>query len=523
MTTRRTSTRLADGRDRATTWVEPWSDDVGADRVRRAFAATYEGRRSADDETQSGTSRGATSTNATGVRVYAAPGRVNVIGEHTDYNGGLCLPIALPHRTYVALRPRTDLVVRIASAQEAGAAWTGRLEDVAQGTVDGWAGYVAGVAWALREHLEATGGSASRVRGFDAVVDSCVPSGAGLSSSAALECAVAVGLDDVTGLGLARTDGGRATLATAAVRAENEIAGAPTGGMDQAASLRCTRGHALLLDCRPGLDPVDAVEQVPFDLAAEGLALLVIDTRAEHALVDGQYAQRRATCEAAATTLGLANLRELADAVAAQAEHTTSGDPADRADYPASSTGRTSHPGHATAARQAGLTAGSAPAGRGASTRRPVTSDHDSHTGRDRAGASSQALAAALDRLPDDVARRRVRHVVTEIARTQDLVALLRAGRASDVGPLLDASHASLRDDYDVSSPELDLAVEAARAAGALGARMTGGGFGGSAIALVGADRAHDVADAVAGAFARAGLGAPGFLLGVPSAPAGAC
>ncbi|WP_459235750.1 galactokinase [Oerskovia turbata] len=428
------------------------------------------------------------------VRVYAAPGRVNIIGEHTDYNAGLCLPIALPHRTYVALRPRTDSVVRLVSAQEPGASWTGRLEDVAPGAVTGWAAYVAGVAWALGQHLEATGGSAAQVRGFDAVVDSCVPYGAGLSSSAALECSVAVGIDDVAGLGLAATDAGRAVLAAAAVRAENEIAGAPTGGMDQSASLRCAPGHALLLDCRPGLDPVDAVEQIPFDLEADGLALLVIDTRAEHALVDGQYAQRRATCEEAASTLGLANLRELADAVIAEAERAARG---------------------TSGATDAAATP--------AVPQPPADRSARGEAEGIRSEAFAGALGAALDRLPDDVSRRRVRHVVTEIARTQDLVALLRAGRASDVGPLLDASHASLRDDYEVSSLELDLAVEAARDAGALGARMTGGGFGGSAIALVPAERASAVADAVAGAFARAGLGAPGFLLAVPSAPAGAC
>jgi len=439
----------------AAQWVESWPDDVGADRVRQAFAAAYP----AD-----GPEGGDAGDGVPEVRVYAAPGRVNIIGEHTDYNAGLCLPIALPHRTYVALRPRADSVVRLASAQEPGAAWTGRLEDVAPGAVTGWPAYVAGVAWALGQHLEATGGSAAQVRGFDAVIDSCVPYGAGLSSSAALECSVAVGIDDVAGLGLAATDAGRATLAAAAVRAENEVAGAPTGGMDQSASLRCAPGHALLLDCRPGLDPARAVEQIPFDLAAEGLALLVIDTRAEHALVDGQYAQRRATCEAAAATLGLANLRELADSVVAAAAGAPRAEP-----------------------------------------------------------AFAEALGAALDRLPDDVSRRRVRHVVTEIARTQDLVSLLRAGRASDVGPLLDASHASLRDDYEVSATELDVAVEAARDAGALGARMTGGGFGGSAIALVPADRTRAVADAVAAAFAGAGLRAPGFLLALPSAPAHAC
>nr|WP_265521012.1 galactokinase [Oerskovia sp. JB1-3-2] len=386
--------------------------------------------------------------------VWSAPGRVNLIGEHTDYNAGLCLPIALPHRTYVALRPRTDGVVRLASAQAPGEVWEARLEDVAPGAVAGWGAYVAGVAWALREHLVATGGDPTVVPGFDAAVDSCVPFGAGLSSSAALECAVAVALDDVAGLGLAASDAGRATLAAACIRAENEVAGAPTGGMDQSASLRAQAGHALLLDCRPGLDPTESAEQEPFDLEAAGLAVLVMDTRAEHRLVDGQYAQRRDTCEAAAHTLGLTSLRELADGVAA------SDDPA-------------------------------------------------------------AALAGALGSLPDDVSRRRVRHVVTEIGRVRDLVALLQDGRVGDIGPLMDASHTSLRDDYEVSSVELDVAVEAARAAGALGARMTGGGFGGSAIALVAADRAEAVADAVRAAFEREGLGAPGFLLAVPSTPAG--
>ncbi|MET3974866.1 UDPglucose--hexose-1-phosphate uridylyltransferase [Cellulosimicrobium sp. 4261] len=417
-------------------WVPALSDDDGAARARAVLAEAF----GADETGEE-------------VRVWAAPGRVNLIGEHTDYNAGLCLPVALPHRTYVALRPRTDSLVRLASAQAPGETWTARLEDVGPGEVAGWGSYVAGVAWALREHLVAQGADPAAVPGFDAAVDSSVPFGAGLSSSAALECAVAVALDDVAGLGLAATDAGRAVLATASVRAENEIAGAPTGGMDQSAALRAQAGHALLLDCRPGLDPVESATQVPFDLDAAGLALLVVDTRAEHRLVDGQYAQRRATCEDAARTLGIASLRELADAV-------------DASDDPVA------------------------------------------------------ALARALDALPDDVARRRVRHVVTEIGRVRELVALLREGRPDAVGPLLNASHASLRDDYEVSSVELDVAVDAARVAGALGARMTGGGFGGSAIALVRADQVETVADAVRAAFEREGLGAPGFLLATPSAPA---
>jgi galactokinase len=286
------------------------------------------------------------------------------------------------------------------------------------------------------------------VPGLDAVVDGLVPLGAGLSSSAALECAVAVALDDVAGLGLAASDGGRARLAGACVRAENDIAGAPTGGMDQAASLRSREGHALLIDCRDF-----TVRHVPFDLAAAGLELLVMDTRTHHALTDGQYGSRREACERAAALLGVRWLADIA--------------PAD--------------------------------------------------------------LPAALDRLREaiddpeeaDEIGRRVRHVVTEIERVRRTVRLIDEGDLAGVGPLLDASHASLRDDYEVSSVELDVACAAAVGAGALGARMTGGGFGGSAIALVRTDDTERVAAAVAAAFDAEDLGAPAFLRAVPSAPAG--
>lgn len=375
--------------------------------------------------------------------VWSAPGRVNLIGEHTDYNAGLCLPIALAHRTFVAVSPRTDRIVRLRSAQEGATVREVHLDDVGPGAVTGWPAYVVGVAWALAE-------TGLRVPGFDLVVDSCVPYGAGLSSSAALECAVAVAIDDLAGLGLSRDDAGRAQLVAASVRAENEIAGAPTGGMDQAASLRSHEGHALLLDCRPGLEPVESARAVPFDLAAAGLALLVIDTRAPHALVDGQYAARRTTCEAAASQWGVPNLRAVTDAL-------------------------------------------------------------------DRSATPGVAFEAALDSLDNHMARARVRHVVTEIARVREFVAMLDAGRLSAVGPLMDASHTSLRDDYEVSCPELDLAVAAARSAGALGARMTGGGFGGSAIALVRAEETATVGDTVLAAFAEAGLATPDLLVATPS------
>ncbi|MFZ5872332.1 MAG: galactokinase, partial [Actinomycetota bacterium] len=269
--------------------------------------------------------------------------------------------------------------------------------------------------------------------GVDIAVDGSVPLGAGLSSSAALECAVAVALAQLTGLPL--DDDGRARLAAACVRAENVVAGAPTGGMDQAVSLRAREGHALLLDSTDF-----SVRHVPFDLAGHGLALLVVDTRAPHRLVDGQYANRRATCERAASALGVRVLADL-------------GPDADLS----------------------GL---------------------------------------------DEAARRRVRHVVGEVARVHAVVDLLRAGRVEETAPHLDASHASLRDDYEVSSPELDLAVEAARSAGALGARMTGGGFGGSAIALVREAELSTVAEAVQKAFSHNGFTEPAFLVATASAGA---
>jgi len=368
--------------------------------------------------------------------VWAAPGRVNLIGEHVDYNGGLCLPMALPHRTFVALALRSD--DRIGLVSRGLPPWQGRRAEVAPGTVDGWAGYAAGVAWALTEQF-AEQLDERRETGFDAAVVSQVPIGAGLSSSAALECAVGSALDDVLGLGLTDTDAGRAALAAACVRAENEIAGAPTGGMDQAASLRGRAGHVLLLDCRDF-----SVRPVPFDAGAHGLAVLVVDTRAHHALVDGQYGSRREVCEDAARRLGVHRLAEI--------------DPA--------------------------------------------------------------GLEQALARLDADESRRLVRHVVGEIERVRRAAALLDAGDVRALGPLLDASHASLRDDYEVSCAELDLACDTALAAGALGARMTGGGFGGSAIALVEGDAATQVAERVSGAFAVAGFDPPAFLLAVPSAAA---
>ncbi|MFF2045122.1 galactokinase [Kitasatospora sp. NPDC058170] len=355
---------------------------------------------------------------------WAAPGRVNLIGEHTDYNDGFVLPIALPHTTVVQARRREDQVLRLFSSKGGDdAPVVLRVDELAPGSVKGWAGYPAAVVWALRE-------AGHPVSGADLHIDSTVPTGAGLSSSAALECAVAAAYNDLHGLGLTPAE-----LALTAQRAENRFVGVPCGIMDQMASMCCREGHALLLDSRDL-----TMRQVPFDLGRAGLSLLVADTRVKHDLADGAYARLRAGCEEAAAALGLPALRELAPA----------------------------------------------------------------------------RLPEALDRLPDRL-RPLVRHVVTEQTRVEQAVALLETGDLDGLGPILTAGHASLRDDFGTSCPETDLAVEAAVAAGALGARMTGGGFGGSVIALVRTEAAETVAAAVGQAFARAGYTLPRTFTALPS------
>lgn len=368
--------------------------------------------------------------------VWSAPGRVNIIGEHVDYQAGLCLPMAISHRCFIAAARTPENLLRLRSAQ---------TEQVLEldakalepGSVDGWGAYVAGVLWALRPFI-----SGSATQGMDIMVDGQVPLGAGLSSSAALECAAAEAMESLLTLGTTPLD-----RVKAAISAETDFAGASTGGLDQSASVLSHEGHALFLDCREF-----STRSVPWDLASQGLALLITDTRAEHSHVDGEYTARRADSEKAAEALGVATLREV---------------------------------------------------------------DVETEGGLD----------AVLERIADPTVRRRARHILTEIRRVVDFDAILAGGSVREnverLGALLNASHDSLREDYEVTVPHLDVAVEAARAAGAHGARMTGGGFGGSTIALIEADQAQAVAEAIAAAFARRGFGAPEFFLALPSEGAG--
>jgi galactokinase len=359
---------------------------------------------------------------------WRAPGRVNLIGEHTDYNDGFVLPFAIDRATTIALRPRDDDRIRLVSTFD-DAVVESDLDAVDRRAFDGWVAYPLGVAWAIGEH----GVPASR-RGFDVAVDSDVPVGAGLSSSAALEMAVAVALDEVWALGLGRSD-----LARIGQRAENIAVGAPTGIMDQSASVFGEVDAAVFLDCRSL-----AVEQVPLGFDAAGLVLLVVDTKVEHQHATGGYRARREACERGAEAMGVPALRD--------------------------------------------LTVEDLPRAQG---------------------------------LLDDVTFRRVKHVVTEDARVLESVAALRSGDLARFGELMGASHVSMRDDFEISVPQLDAVVETAQAFGAVGARMTGGGFGGCAIALVAAEQAEPLAAEVQRVFADRGWAEPVPFTVVPSAGAG--
>lgn len=356
--------------------------------------------------------------------VGSAPGRINVIGEHVDYNEGWVLPYAIGYRTSVALARRTDATINLESLQRPGQRVRASAVGLPPDAGRGWAEYVLGT-------LVTTGA----VGGFDILIDGNVPTGAGLSSSAALECATAAAVNLLLDLSLSPQQ-----LALAAQKAENEFVGMPCGIMDQAVSMMSQPAHALLLDCKTLV-----TEQIPIDLAAAGLALLVIDTQAHHALVDGGYAARRASCEEACTVLGVPSLREVT--LAQLEEH------------------------------------------------------------RDQLSETQF---------------KRARHAITEIARVHTAVSAMTNGDWQQLGELISASHNSLRDDYTVSCAELDFAVVAAMAVGALGARMVGGGFGGSAIALTPLGLIPAIESAVSDAFSAAGYKSPRFFIATPEAGASA-
>ena len=356
--------------------------------------------------------------------IWFAPGRVNLIGEHTDYNDGFVLPFALEQRALIAAGHRDDGLI-VMHAADLSETMEVSLSALAPGQ-GSWAAYLAGVLWVLRE-------AGHQVGAVTLALTSDVPLGAGLSSSAAIECAVMAAMCDLFSLSIAPME--RAQLAQ---RAENVYVGAPTGLLDQAASTLCRNGHGLFLDCRT-LETTD----VPLPLHDQGFEILVLDTHSPHSHIDGEYGERRATCEQAAKILGVRALRDVTD------------------------------------------------------------------------------LDAALSRLPDTQMRRRVRHVVSENERSHAALDLARKGLLSELPRLLNESHISMREDYEITVPTVDLAVETALTHGAFGARMTGGGFGGCIIAWCSTGQANRIGSAIHEAFEKAGFQKPSWFTATPSGGAG--
>jgi len=352
--------------------------------------------------------------------VWSAPGRVNLIGEHTDYNEGFVLPFAINRHTFAAIAPRLDSTIRVASSFSPSVHEID-LHAITQNDSNDWAAYPFGAAWAIQEMTKSLGRSIE-ASGFDCFIESDVPVGAGLSSSAAIECAVALALNDLWSAGLDRRQ-----LARVGQMGENQIVGAPTGIMDQSASLLGETDHAVFLDCR-SLES----QAIELGFAKDGLELLIIDTKVAHRLVDGGYASRRAACEAGASLMGVKSLRDL----------------------------------------------------------------------------SIDDLEKAQT-LMDEVTFRRVRHVVTENQRVLDTVAALKATGPRSIGKLMYSSHESMRDDFEISVDELDAAVETALRHGAIGARMTGGGFGGAAIALTPVEKIGEVSLSILAEFEALGFAKP--------------
>lgn len=346
--------------------------------------------------------------------VWSAPGRVNLIGEHTDYNEGFVLPFAIDRRTYAAVGKRSDQLARVASAFS-GELVEFEISEIQRDKVSGWSAYPLGVAWSLIQ-------AGAKPQGFDLYVDSNVPVGAGLSSSAAIECSVALALNDLWGSGFSRS-----VLAKVGQRAENEIVGAPTGIMDQTASLFGELDHAVFLDCRT----LDA-KAIALSLKENGLEIVVMDSSVAHRLTDGGYASRRQACQDAAEIMGVTSLRDV----------------------------------------------------------------------------TLEKLEASKDLL-GDVVYKRARHVVTENERVTKTVELLSSSGPKSIGHLMNESHVSMRDDFQISITELDVAVETAISQGAVGARLTGGGFGGAAIALIDAGKVASLSAAVLDKFRDQGFEKP--------------
>lgn len=344
---------------------------------------------------------------------FSAPGRVNLIGEHTDYNGGFVLPIAIERRTVALYAPRTDGLVNFSSIQADGGTITVSLDQtISPMESPKWANYPKGVLAALRE-------KGLRLSGADLLMDSNVPLGGGLSSSASLEVATACALLETAGLSGKLSQG---ELAAVCQKAENVYAGAPCGIMDQSIAVMGQAGKALLLDCRNG-----QTRHIPFD--DPDVVLLVADTQVKHSIGDGGYPARRSQCYSAAAKLGLATLR---DATMAQVDL------------------------------------------------------------KFQDGTLTKLEFA------------RARHIVTEIARTLSAVDALQARDYPKFGKLMYGSHASMRDDFEISCQELDLIVATAeKCEGVFGARLTGGGFGGCAIALVQKKYANDTTQAIVHAFEK--------------------
>lgn len=397
-------------------WSVAWSPEEGVDRARRLFRGTFEREP---------------------VSVCHAPGRITVIGEHTDYSKGLALATVVDHSTFVAAAPRSDALIRVISGQfphpqGGNRVWEGDLHQAAPGTVDGWPAYVMGTLWALRE------------RGFvgaglDIAIEGCVPACAGLSASSSLMGAVAMAANEAWGLAM-DSPAGRVELAEACIEAEAQFVVVPTAGLDQHTVLRCAHGEGVRIDFRES--PPRAPSH-PLYFPEYGLGLLVINTGQVRDLSDGEYARRWDECEAACAALGVGSLREVAD--------------------------------------------------------------------------SPHALRR-VDTIEDPLVRKRARHVVTEIERVR-LVSAELSGTAPaherfvHVGKALYRSHASLELDYDVSTPQVDSAVDAAFRAGALGARLVGGGFGGSAMALIRRSLAQRTAEQIAERFDELGYDPPQFLM----------